>query len=61
MAQQLDHQRNKMDHEERCDVNDSVSKSAPNETSFRTITLDEHEDSEFHEGGIRGWATAIGA
>ena len=43
----------------KCDANNSVP--SLNDTSLGTITLGEHEGSGFQEGGIRGWATVIGA
>ena len=33
----------------------------PTNTSLGTITLSEHESSEFQEGGIRAWTTMTGA
>jgi hypothetical protein len=58
--QQCDSRTDKTDQEENYDANSSVS--SPNEKSLgSTVILDRDEDSEFHEGGIRGWATVIGA
>jgi hypothetical protein len=48
------------DQEEKYDVNNSIS--SPNEMFLNTIgSLDKDDGSEFQEGGIRGWATVIGA
>ena len=55
----LDSQTGKTDQEKKCDANSSAS--SPIEKSSGTIILDEDEGSEFQEGGIRSWATVIGA
>lgn len=48
------------DQAEKYDVINSIS--SPNEMILNTIgTLDKDDGSEFQEGGIRGWATVIGA
>ena len=57
VVQQYDYQ---TDQEEKYDANNSIS--SPNEIILGTVgTLDKDEGSEFQEGGIRGWATVIGA
>ena len=45
------------------DLEDQDAKSLPNlnEKALDIITLDKEEGAEFKEGGIRGWATVIGA
>ena len=57
--QQCDPQTSTTDQEEQYDANNSVSFS--NEKSSDTIIVDKEEGSEFQEGGIRGWATVVGA
>ena len=60
MAQQLNSQTDKTTQKEKFLAHDSVS--SPNEKSLDIIiTLDKDESSKFQEGGIRGWATVIGA
>jgi hypothetical protein len=59
-VQHSDPQTDKTNQEEKDNANDSVS--SPNGESLDTIpTLDKDEGSKFQEGGIRGWATVIGA
>lgn len=57
---QCDPQTDKMDEEEEYDADNLNSISSSNEKSLDTIILKD-EGSEFQEGGIRGWATVIGA
>lgn len=61
--QEFEHLSGKMDHEDqKGDISDLVSSS--NEKVLDTldiITLEREEGSEFQEGGIRGWATVLGA
>jgi hypothetical protein len=45
------------DDEEKYDTSNSIS--SPNDEIIRTLHND--ECSEFQEGGVRGWATVIGA